>query len=258
MPYALTLELKTIRQLATTAGEKHRALNALFYHWLDAADSALAKAVHDMAEPKPFTVSPLWKQDDEVYRFRMTLLDDQYAPYLSRGMEKEKTVRVQNEILKLTDAPRVEHCGYTELFESADMRTDVQLEFLSPTSFRVNDMDDPLPFPRRVFQSYVTKWNAFSGMAMEPLDTFLEWVEQNVAVARLDVQTEVLRFEKHVQIGCIGQVQYRVAKRVAGDAQLIHWSNILASYAMFCGTGRKTTQGMGQTQEVSVANYSME
>lgn len=247
MPYALTLTLHVQRALQSSGGEQHRALNALLYHWLDAAEPSLARFVHDMAEPKPFTVSPLWKNEDGTYRFCMTLLEDQYAPYVSRGMEKEKTVRVGNEILEIGDL-RLEHCAYAELAERAKTQTDVTLEFVSPTSFRVNDLDDPLPFPRRVWQSYLTKWNAFSGMAIEPFGAFLEWVELNVAVARMDLKTETLRFERHVQIGSVGRVQFRVAKRAPGDEQLIRWLNCLASYGEFCGTGRKTTQGMGQTR----------
>lgn len=247
MPYALTLTLRVQRALSASAGEQHRALNALLYHWLDAAEPSLARFVHEMAEPKPFTVSPRWKQTDGTYQFRMTLLEDQYALYISRGMAKEKTVRVGRQILEIGDL-RFEECSYAQLAERATPQTDVALEFLSPTSFRVNEMDDPLPFPRRVFQSYLTKWNAFSGLAIEPFGAFLEWVEMNVAVARLDLKTDVLRFEKHVQIGCLGRVQYRVANRPMGDAQLVRALNMLAAYAPFCGTGRKTTQGMGQTK----------
>ncbi len=251
MPYALTLTLRVQRALPASAGEQNRALNALLYHWLDAAEPSLARFVHDMAEPKPFTVSPLWKQNGGAYQFRMTLLEDQYAPYISRGMEKEKTVRVGREILEIGDL-RFEECSYQQMAERAIPQTDVMLELLSPTSFRVNEMDDPLPFPRRVFQSYLTKWNAFSGLPIEPFGAFLEWMELNVAVARMDLKTDVLRFEKHVQIGCVGRVQYRVAKRAPGDALWVRRLNTLAAYAPFCGTGRKTTQGMGQTRQSSM------
>lgn len=250
MPYDIEMCMEVKRALSSSAGEQHRALNALLYHWLDAAEPSLAKFVHDMAEPKPFTVSPLWKQAEGAYRFRMTLLEDQYAPYLSRGMEKEKTVRVGNEVLEIGDS-RLEHCTYAQLAEQASTQTDVTLEFASPTSFRVNDMDDPLPFPRRVFQNYLAKWNAFSGTALEPVDALLDWIELHVAISKLELRTDILRFEKHVQIGCVGTVQYRVAKRAPGDDQLIRWLNCLANYGEFCGTGRKTTQGMGQTRRIT-------
>lgn len=247
MPYAIELNLRVQRTLPASGGEQHRALNALLYHWLDAAEPSLAKFVHDQAEPKPFTVSPLWKTGEHAYRFRMTLLEEQYALYISRGMEKEKTVRVGSEILEIGDL-HVDHRAYSELVEQTTQQTDATLEFLSPTSFRVNEMDDPLPFPRRVFQSYLTKWNAFSGLPIEPFGEFLEWVELNVATARLELRTDIFRFEQHVQIGSVGSVQYRVANRCAGDTGWVRALNILANYAPFCGTGRKTTQGMGQTK----------
>lgn len=251
MPYVIDLTLHVHHVLPSSAGEPHRALNALLYHWLDAAEPALSKFVHEQAEPKPFTVSPLWQEGEGNYRFRMTLLEDQYAAFIARGMEKERTVRVGKEVLEIRDS-RLEHCGYEELAQAVKLDGDLILQFTSPMSFRVNDLDDPLPLARRVFQSHLTKWNAFSGFALEPAATFLEWVESCVVISRMDLQTDVLRFERHVQIGCVGRVQYRVAKRAGGDEPVVRGLNILGNYAAFCGTGRKTTQGMGMTRRIKV------
>lgn len=251
MPYLLDTWMRVTRTLPMSGGEQHRALNALFYHWLEAAEPSLAKFVHDLAEPKPFTISTLQEDGEGHYRFSISLLEDNYASYILKGMEQEKTVRVGNEILEIEGAPQVTHCSYAALWADARREREIILQFDSPMSFRVNELDDPLPFPRRVFQSYLTKWNAFSGEPLEPFATFLEWIEQSVAVARFDLKTELLRFDAHVQIGAVGRVQYRVAKGALGDESLLKGLNVLADFAGFCGTGRKTTQGMGQTRRLA-------
>src|SRR3990172_446942 len=101
MPYSITVPLKTIKTLPHEGGTSHRALNALLYHWLEAAEPRLSQFVHDQAEPKPFTLSPLIATGDECYRFRATLLEDEYGPYVSEGMQRERTVRIGAHILAI-------------------------------------------------------------------------------------------------------------------------------------------------------------
>ncbi len=252
MPYALTIPLRRARTLPTPGGTPPRALHALFYHWLEAAEPRLARFVHEQAEPKPFTVSPLLDDDDEHAHFRVTLMEDEYWPYVAEGIKRERTVRIGQHIWTLEpNGVQVEQRAYADIVESASADREVTLQFESPTSFHVNGLHEPLPIPRRVYQSFLLRWNAFSGLALEPSETFLEWVTNCVAVSRFELHSETVRFGAHQQIGCIGTVSYVVAKPTGGDHELVRWLNRLADYAYFCGTGHKTTQGMGQTRRSS-------
>ena len=109
----------------------------------------------------------------------------------------------------------------------------------------------PLPEPRAVFASYLNKWQAFSGQPIEPGAAFLDWIEQCVAVSRFDLRSEVLKFDTYPLIGGVGRVAYTVVRRDREDMPAMRLLNILADYAWFCGTGHKTTQGMGQTRRVA-------
>jgi CRISPR-associated endoribonuclease Cas6 len=111
-------------------------------------------------------------------------------------------------------------------------------------------MDYPLPDARRVFESYLKRWNEFSGWVLEPADALLEWTENRVALASFELHSGLHPYREYAHTGCVGRVKYCVQKNAWADSDKVHWLNVLADYATFCGTGRKTTQGMGQTRRV--------
>ncbi len=251
MPYSIVISLKTVKTLPTEGGVPHRALNALLYHWLEAADPKLAQFVHDQAEPKPFTVSPLVEDGDGRYRFRMTLLEDEYGPYVSKGMERERTVRVGDQILAIDGETQVTHRTYADLAQQAGTSPVIILRFDSPTAFKTREMQYPLPDPVLVFASYQARWNAFAPAEFQIDDAWAAWMAQSVAVSRFQIETAVFQYGKYQQIGCIGVAQYTAVER-SSDAHASRGPlNALADYAYFCGTGRLTTQGMGQTRRLA-------
>jgi CRISPR-associated endoribonuclease Cas6 len=252
VPYSIEVPLKVARVLDHESGIAHRALNALLYHWLDAADPKLAAFVHDQAEPKPFTVSPLLNDGTERYRFRMTLLEDEYGPYVARGMERERSVRVGTKVLLIDGETRVEQQGYAELARQAGTRSVVALQFESPTAFKVREMHYPLPDPVLVFASYHARWNAFAPPEYRIDEGWREWLSTHVALSRVEVRTAVLSFGRYQHVGYVGQAEYTVVDKQSDPLAQRGPLNVLADYAYFCGTGHKTTQGMGQTRRVRI------
>lgn len=250
MPYSITVSLKTIRTLDRAGGVAHRTLNALLYHWLEAADASLSKFVHDQADPKPFSVSPLVADDDGRFRFRMSLLEDGYGPYISEGIKKERTVRFGDKILAIDGAAQVEHRTYADIAQRASTSPVAILRFDSPTAFATRGMHYPLPDPIMVFASYRARWNAFAPGEFHIDDAWAEWLAQGVAVSRFELGTQAMRFGEYQQIGCVGAVQYNVVDRQTDATATRGPLNALADYALFCGTGHKTTQGMGQTRRL--------
>ncbi|HLF25543.1 MAG TPA: CRISPR system precrRNA processing endoribonuclease RAMP protein Cas6 [Anaerolineae bacterium] len=250
MPYSITLSLKPIRTLPHSGGIPHRALNALLYHWLEAADPRLSAFVHEQAEPKPFTLSPLVEEGGGRYRFRVTLLEDEYGPYVSKGMEQERTVRVGSKILAIDGEATVEHRTYADIAQPAGTSPVITLRFDSPTAFKTRGMHYPLPDPILVFASYHARWNAFAPAEFHIDESWSEWLAGSGAVSRFALRSETLDFGEYRHVGCTGVIQFTVTARGpeanAGRGPL----NALADYAYFCGTGHKTTQGLGQTRRL--------
>ncbi len=79
----------------------------------------------------------------------------------------------------------------------------------------------------------------------------METVLTNVAI-----DAHRLRTEKHNLgrgrpfVGFVGEVTFVITKARWLNQALVWQLNALADYAEFCGTGRKTTHGMGQTRRI--------
>lgn len=249
MPYAITLSLVTEPD-TPFPNIPHRALQASFYTWLQQGDPDLAGYVHELSGSKPFTVTPLFRRNGQpCYHF--TLLDDTLWPPLETALSDGAQVEIANECWPVAeDGQQVEHCSYADLVANARAETSMIFRFLSPTSFRSQDMHYPLPDPVMAFNSWLSRWNAFAPKDLRLNVNTLDLVAAHVAISRFRLETKAVGFDRYTQIGFVGTVHYRIIKRrLLGDS-LIRRLNVLADYAPFCGTGHKTTQGMGRTRRV--------
>jgi CRISPR-associated endoribonuclease Cas6 len=249
MPYTITLPLVADSD-ASFPNAPHRALQGTLYAWLKQGDPDLAGYVHELPGLKPFTVTPLSRRNGQpCYRF--TLLDDTLWPPLEAALADGAQVEIVNQRWPVAQEGRqVEHCSYADLVASAGTETSLTFRFVSPTSFRSQDMHYPLPDPMMAFQSWLLRWNAFAPEDLRLNVNTLDLVAAHVAIARFRLETRAVTFDRYTQIGFVGTVTYRIIKSRLLGGELIRRLNVLADYAPFCGTGHKTTQGMGQTRRL--------
>ena len=247
MPYHITLPLQADPERPYPAGP-HRALQAAFYHWLSDADPALAARVHGMLETKPFTVIPL-HQRNGVLCAALTLLDDGLWPALEAVLDRDAAVEIGDARYPVMGAARrVIHRSYPELVVGAPTETHLAFGFRSPTSFRSSGMHYPLPDPVLVVQSWLLRWNAFAPLTLQINANTLDLAAAHLALSRHRIETRTVDFGRYAQVGFVGRVTYQVVGRERLSDDLLRRFNVLADYAPFCGTGHKTTQGMGWTE----------
>ncbi|AFY38651.1 CRISPR-associated protein, Cas6 family [[Leptolyngbya] sp. PCC 7376] len=121
------------------------------------------------------------------------------------------------------------------------------LSFLSPTVFRVRGAYLPLPMPRNVFHSYLRRWNAFSKFEVD-LENFLDWVDDFVVIRKHRLATQrVGTARKSIVTGFLGSVQFAVRSEGLFHEGYVHLFSVLGFFAPYCGTGSKTTYGLGFT-----------
>ncbi len=238
--------------LALARGESVDAhlLRNNVYRWLKCSGEARDAHAADNA-PRPFRVSTLASAGTHG-SFRISLLDDALLDPLTAGMLAEPFVLAHELRLRFSGVPDVVGASYAEIVSRAGDAVNITLEFMTPTAFHVYGMAYVLPDPVRVFESYLAQWNLFSPSALRIAGAWLDWLRQSVVISRHRLETSVLRFDTHSQIGFIGLVSFSIPRaRVAatGDEPL-RILNCLADFAFFCGTGHKTAQGMGQTRRV--------
>ena len=139
--------------------------------------------------------------------------------------------------------------------------TTVRLLFASPTAFRSNGVDVPLPQPEHVLRSWWLAWNA---AAPEPFRLDEQWpafAAACVLVQRLS-GVRTVRWRWHARkgggaVGFLGRVDFRLrspqmkspwASLRPGAEAVLH---TLAAFSLYAGTGHHTTIGMGQTKQMS-------
>lgn len=267
MPHAFVLHLHPECNLFPSDGEG-RHLHALFLDLMRQADPAVAEGLHGEAAVRPFTVGPLRPLDRDAGRareqgeglpagtpcaLRVTLLEDGlFAPLSRLFLTGSPCLRLGQKALIVSrllatsesGAPGVGIVSYRDLEEGAGVSRHIALRFLSPTAFRDGDHDLPLPVPALAFGSYLRRWDALSGRPM-PEDT-AEAIRRHVMLSGFDRLRPVeVRDQRSRGMGFVGRAFFEMDPK-AGEG-LVRRVNALADFAFFCGTGKKTTMGMGQT-----------
>jgi len=248
MPYAIEFPI---------AGEQppplnlYRALYANLLRWIAAVDSDLATALHDRPVRKPFTLSALRQGRDGDYRWRVTLLEDALWEPLWAGAQAVGVLDLNGCTwpVRWSDA-RITHRSYALLLTGVRPADHIEMEFVSPTTFRAGDLDLPLPEPGAVFRSWLSRWNDFAPPDRRISTALLDVVRANVAISGHRLWTEKHDLGRSQVVGFVGQVTYVITQARRLNQALVWQLNALADYAEFCGTGRKTTHGMGQTRRM--------
>ena len=272
MPFSLVIQAAPQAD-APLANVQGPALQGMFLNLIRAVDPNLSAKLHDDSAFRPYTLSPLGigEPDGRFEGFRLprqeqiaagtpcflraTLLDDALFPTFARyflersepGFHLGATDFTVTNVLATPDghSPYSRFTTYDELRRHASQTLrQIRLRFLTPTAFRMGDADMPLPLPRLVFQSYKKRFEEFTQAEFAP--EFDQLVERLIGIASLSrLQTESIRAKRVPLIGFTGSVTFEII--AAAPPEFVWQINLLADFAFFCGTGRKTAVGMGQT-----------
>ncbi|MGB7440384.1 MAG: CRISPR system precrRNA processing endoribonuclease RAMP protein Cas6 [Coleofasciculaceae cyanobacterium] len=254
-PKSQTLHSVVVQLAAAQKGKipstLSRAIHGLVMNWLSLGNSQIAEAIH-AGQVSPLSLSGLLgnrrrggSQVGDQFYFRIGFLDGSLLEPLLVGMEKWGTQPVVlgqfpfviRSIYTLPGTHRLAGSAeYSLLANLPQIGGDIELDFLSPTSFKQKNTIQPFPLPELVFGSLQRRWNAFS-----PEELQLAAVEWQGLVAAYELKTYALKMEGGAEIGSQGWVRYRFL-----DATQRKLATTLAHFAFFAGVGRKTAMGMGQ------------
>lgn len=194
--------------LRLVAGDRHEwSLHLLSQ---EAVDGVLAW----LWEVKP---SLMWLGSSEVTELTIERVSVSLQPYTYQGLWRKK------------------------------LQDKVTLSFLSPTGFSRRGGHLPLPMSRNVFQSYLRRWQDFSGLEVET-DDFLDWVDEFVVIRQHRIETRCVAAGKAGSItGFVGSVQFAVRPEGKEQKEFLCLFSALGWFAPYCGTGYKTSFGLGFT-----------
>jgi CRISPR-associated endoribonuclease Cas6 len=259
-----------------------RPIQAWFLGQLTRFQPELAKVLHDLQGPKPYTVSTLldergrplasgrWLQPGEELWIRLTSFSSELSDLLIKGLRTNSPARM--ELYKMAfrvngftydpaQSPWAGATSFPDLAERVGMEDrsrQVRLEFASPTAFRSEGADIPLPIPNHVFRGLWQKWNAFAPEALQIDSAWPEFAAACVMVSEITcLNTERWRFAEGTRgasTGFTGTVAFTLLPRHMCKGYEDLWGGadqvlrLLSAFSFYCGTGHHTTIGMGQTR----------
>jgi CRISPR-associated endoribonuclease Cas6 len=230
-------------------------------------DPELSAYLHDGESEKPFTISALQGitttaagspqlKAQATYTWTITALSQPVAAWLATWLQALPTqLELRGAPLRILDWDLSKATSshpattYDQLFEQSYLDTStLKLSFLSPTSFRRRGNHFPLPVPINLFHSYLRRWNDFSGIEFESED-FLDWIEESVLIQQHQLQSiKIVAGKKGSVTGFTGAIELGLARVAYSEPEYVKLFWALGRFAPYCGTGHKTTFGLGQTQ----------
>lgn len=252
--------------ITARAGGRHA--HALFLDLVRRADAALAHALHEARGDKPFTVAllPAPVKAREGLGMRVTAFEPRLAQLLAQTIlpNLPREIRLGDTAFAvgtpITDRAAHPWAGassakelVSKWFQASDLRPSssalrfdrVTLEFATPTAHRQIHRNVLFPIPAQLWGGWLRAWNAFAQPTFE--DDLVARVALDVVLSRYHLKTAMVDFGAHRTAGWVGRATFQY---LTNEPALWRVLNLLADFAFFCGTGYKTTQGMGMTRRV--------
>lgn len=264
--HAILLKLKLEADAVIPPTHGHNAY-AMFMELLRKSTPRLAAELHNPSPLKPFTISPLQGKFQRISKgllkvnagaecsFRLTFLRGDVFAYFMDAVLKSTghplavssaIFFIDSVVVDQSESQQCKHQDYEEVFSSACPSPKISLQFLTPTAFRSGGKRNVLfPEAKLVFNSYFSKWQHFSPIKM--VDSLTKYW-QDIILARYRCVTRMLDFGTYQETGFQGNCVYELPDFLNEDQ--VKALNALADFAFYCGTGAKTTMGMGQTRRL--------
>lgn len=262
MPYAVMLYLEPRTGNTDTPGGGYCG-HAAFLNLVRGLDPAMAQRLHDDDGRKPFTTWLTRSRTPDApngrHALRLTLLDDQlFAPIVGGILTQAglglRVGAAEYQVTGMATHPAAHHLAGFATYH--DMAADtvapqrIKVRFTSPTVFRSQSRDILWPDPRLAWQSWLRSWNEHCEETLRFDETrVIEEQAARVRVRMHEVRTRHIALADGGLSGFVGLADYDLAN-VPPEAR--RTLAALARYAFFCGTGRKTTMGLGQTRPLNL------
>ncbi len=237
-------------------------LHAWFLHQVLYNDPQLSAYLHDGQAEKPFAISPLQGQFQtnakniqviagNTYTWSIAALYPSLCQWCDRWLSQPpQTVDICDTSFKLDQiAIALPPTTYNQIWSvPLPTQRNFSLSFLTPTSFRHKGHHLPLPIPANIFHSYLRRWNNFAPQSFDQ-ESFLVWIDENIFVSNYNLTCAKTAVGKQGFVtGFTGTVEFGVNRSAKNNPDFERLLYALIRLAPYCGTGHKTTFGLGQTQ----------
>ncbi|MEQ8538577.1 MAG: CRISPR-associated endoribonuclease Cas6 [Coleofasciculus sp. D1-CHI-01] len=257
MPASLLIHFFPQSELSRSAASG-KWLHGLVFELFHRLDADYAEGLHQQKDYKPFTLSPLLTtgKDSKIHpgqpcRVRLTLLDEERLGELLNvliGIQPLELVLAHTPISldKVEASPKPEnpwvaYQPWQELVEIPAKRF-ITIKWHSPTAIKQKHRNSLFPIPETLFYTWQQRWQKIAPIPLPQVFSPDDWFSHS-QISNYQLQTTTVRFGSFKQKGFKGWATYEIT----GDELIQQTAAILGQFAFYCGTGYKTTIGMGQT-----------
>ncbi|MBZ9622638.1 CRISPR-associated endoribonuclease Cas6 [Clostridium sp. FP2] len=225
-----------------------RIWHGIFFKILKEYNEEISTQYHEQPSKQSFSISPIFCEENSnnkcfskysLLKVNIALFTDEMHKGLFEFIRKNKSVNygeaellIEEVHFKIIDE---------EVLEQGRVKRGT-MSFISPTAFRINPVNSPLPSPKRIFKSLNKSYSEiFSSELLN--DEIIEQLEKYVVVEGLNINTEVAKYKKFDITGFKGKVNLNLK---FPDEEVQKNLEKLFALASYVGIGYKTGMGMGQ------------
>lgn len=225
-----------------------RIWHGVFFNILKEYNEEISTQYHDKPNKQSFCISPIISEENlnkkcfdkySLLKVNIALFNDEIHKGLFQFIRKSRKVKYENGDLLIE---KINYKSIDEEFlDEKRIRRGV-MNFITPTAFRINPVNSPLPNPRRIFKSLNKSYSEiFNCMLLE--DEIIEQIEKYAIVEGFNINTEIAKYKKFTITGFTGKVIINLKYPEAIIQRKLERLFALANYV---GIGYKTGMGMGQ------------
>lgn len=256
MPLSLLLEISSP---SPAWAERPSALRSLAYALVQCGDAALAQELHDEAGSgeRPFTVAVLPEANRAIgKRVRVTALNEPVGAALRVGaatlLAEEGNILFGRETVRLVgchrDLPPLAETQDYAVLAALPFSPFAPLRFVTPLMFsQGGERHLPLPVPDLLLRGWSRRWNRFAPPELVWPEEVVTGILERTGLAHVYGESVTVALRPGKVVGFVGGITLEALQFRAWTAAQRQAFATLTAFSRFCGSGARTTQGMGLT-----------
>ncbi|WP_053957662.1 CRISPR-associated endoribonuclease Cas6 [Inediibacterium massiliense] len=225
-----------------------RIWHGIFFDILKQYDKEIADKYHDQGKKQSFSISPIlcdtqshvkYFEKNTLLKVNISLLTNEIYSGLFEFIKKNNKIPFAKGYLMIEEV----NCKtISEDMLQQEKITRGVLKFITPTTFRVNPIQYPLPDPKKIFSNLNKSYCDAYKTEIKDIQVFDE-LEKYIIIEGFNIKTEIAKYRKFTITGFCGNVNIRIKhpnKKIQDHLEK------LFAVASYVGIGYKTGMGMGQ------------
>ncbi|MGL5151608.1 MAG: CRISPR-associated endoribonuclease Cas6, partial [Clostridium sp.] len=203
---------------------------------------------HKKPSNQAFSISTIFDFQDKGFRkfkkesllkFNLSAFDENINFALLKYFKNNKSI-ILNDKKLLIENVVCENIDYD--FLEINRISKAKVKFITPTTFRVNPCNYPLPEPRKIFKSLNRSYRDIFGDVLLSNEN-LDEINRYVALEGLNINTDIAQYKKFAMVGFTGEVTLNIK---FPDEIIQQRVEKLLALIPYVGVGYKTGMGMGK------------